>query len=345
MNAAEREAWLFQFSKFLLNDYNNIKQQGIGWRQSFDRGLEVLQPMTICTSFVVASRQRQDYTRRITRMSYFVEELRKQVIAAEGSLLVRMSEESKPRRVGRPTKEESLAKTEQSKTDTPEKKRALGVVAGLASEVTSIEHHSNSNPSSKEETMENKQSEAPAPINNTPKTTPNPCERPSHLQDVKHLLSPDLQAAVDSVAMLRSRAATESTIAKDLASQGASAEEIAKHAKIAAQCTDAYTGIYARVDEELAARKDPKGGNPAESVEADKASIQQETDLFAMQERSEILHQYRTYFIRKDIKPSAKRLEKMQGIISELKQWGVDTAEYETIYASEELKLTEGSYD
>ena len=108
MSKEEQAQWVVQFSEFLANDYANVKAMGEGWSEAFERGLKVLEPFTICDRFVGAARVYHDYERRVQRMAFFVEELRKQVIAVDGSLLAQAVAPQK-RRVGRPTKKEQMA--------------------------------------------------------------------------------------------------------------------------------------------------------------------------------------------------------------------------------------------
>jgi len=73
-----------------------------------------------------------------------------------------------------------------------------------------------------------------------------------HLDQLKWLLSPTLQEAVDSVHELRTKAAEAATIAKQMALDGKPEEDIKPFSEDAAKYTEAYEDIYARVDDELA---------------------------------------------------------------------------------------------
>ena len=284
MQSDEQTQWVMLFSEFLTNDYANVKAQGDGWRESFERGLKVLEPMSMCQQFVKRSRQYRDYDRRIDRMAFFIEELRKQVIAVDGSLLAQAAAPQKRRR-GRPTQAEVIEREKMRMMDESGKMKAVGVVAGVKdsseSRVESLE-----NPKAKGDKEpeligdlfnDNKRDNAPIShpsssssqdFSSEPSSSRSQdfsSESPSSssanfssphptlsLRDLKPFLSGELQDLVDSVAVLRSEVTIESEKAKDLALKGGSEKEIAAHAQAAAEAEEKVNRIYALVDIEMA---------------------------------------------------------------------------------------------
>lgn len=73
-----------------------------------------------------------------------------------------------------------------------------------------------------------------------------------HLNQLRILLSPELQQRVDMVQTLRMEAADAATRAKDMAEHGEQPEAVEPYAQEAAKKTEAYEQIYDEVDTELA---------------------------------------------------------------------------------------------
>lgn len=282
MTEQERTKWAVRFAEFLKNDYANIKAQGEGWRQSFERGLKLFEQLTIADDFVRSAREFMDYERRIDQVSFLVEEMRRQVIEVDGDVLSRIAAPTK-RKVGRPTKEEERQYAKQEQEEQTGKVDALAQIAGMTLP------EKDKKPAKEEEKQGAVVGDLFAqPEPKTKRETPAPAVEQDnsvaeggklHLQDVKHLLSGDLQDAIDTVAMLRSRAATEAELAKELALKGASQEEISKHAKAACECTNAYEDIYQRVDMALAqlyvnTQKNDKYIKPGETRESQLAKTE-----------------------------------------------------------------------
>ena len=395
MTEQERTDWSVRFAAFLEQDYANIKTQGDGWKDSFRRGLKLLQPLTIAEEFVRTSKEFMDYERRIDRMAFFVEEMRRQVIEVDGDILARMSVQTK-RRVGRPTKEEVREYAKQEQEEQSGKVEALARIAGMAL------------PATEKKNKENKENEktdvvvadlfTPNPSSHSDVSSPsqNEASPKPRLQDIKHLLDADLQDAVDTIAMLRSRAATESELAKELVAKGSTREEIEKHAKAACECTNAYEDIYARVDHALAqlyvntkksdkyikygetresqmAKTEPyyqkvskvqvvqeskdepnepneaNGENQDENQNLDGGTAEhgeekKEQPVMSKADKAALLHKYRTSFMRKDVKITKQRVNRMKQIIAELKKLGVPTDEYEVVMAAAEKQLNQDDH-
>ena len=193
-----------------------------------------------------------------------------------------------------------------------------------------------------------------------------------HLDQLAWLMSEGLRQRVGTVASLRSKAAEESNQAKALAERGVAQEIIEPHSRAAVEATTAYKEIYADVDRELGnlysllsiggehipaweercrakgitvsqlmAVLKPyweKAGQPVVSLESvTPPSPEEETEKKA---RAARLHAIRTFFIRKDRKLTAERVEKMRAYIEEVRGYGLPTEEYEAILATAVAQLT-----
>lgn len=375
MQETERTEWLSQFGIFLDNDYSLIKAKNEGWKEAFRRGLSLLEKFTISERFVRESLTYMDFDRRVKRLCYFIEEIRKQVVQAEGDVLARAAGPKYKRRAGRPTAEsraEERRAMEQQEADA-RKLEALSVVSGTP--ITTPKNNASKPPVTKPQTenipdLFNQHSEEI--INPRSSTAPT-----YHFQDLKHLLPHELQEQVESVAMLRGRAANESELAKMLAQKGAPTEEIASHTRAAADCTDTYMSIYEKVDRALATLYIATRANMSaviagethdsqlaktkpyyERVKDEDPTFEGKT-LLELQKKAEenmtlspegkpmskadkaaLLHKYRTFFMRKDTRHTQRRLEKMQEIISYLQSIGESTDEYIQIYNQEKAALS-----
>ena len=193
-----------------------------------------------------------------------------------------------------------------------------------------------------------------------------------HLDQLAWLMSEGLRQRVGTVASLRSKAAEESNQAKALAERGVAQEIIEPHSRAAVEATTAYKEIYADVDRELGnlysllsiggehipaweercrakgitvsqlmAVLKPyweKAGKPVVSLESvTTPSPEEETEKKA---RAARLHAIRTFFIRKDRKLTAERVEKMRAYIEEVRGYGLATDEYELILEQSAIALT-----
>ena len=279
MQSEEQAQWVVLFSEFLTNDYANVKAQGEGWRESFERGLKVLEPMSMCQQFVERSRQYRDYDRRIDRMAFFIEELRKQVIAVDGSLLAQAAAPQK-RRVGRPTKKEQMAMQQERVLKDSGKMDAVMQIAGMKEQNGTAmelpdngrnivvgeknkrdegmmgdlfgETEKNEEEERREDGMTELRDNDNERDNDITELRDNAESSQLPLRDLKPFLSGELQDLVDSVAVLRSEVTIESEKAKDLALKGSNEKEIAAHAQAAAEAEEKVNRIYALVDIEMA---------------------------------------------------------------------------------------------
>ena len=380
MNGEEQAQWVKLFSEFLDNDYVTVKTMGDGWKQAFERGLKVMEPMTMCQEFVEKSREYMDYERRVGRMGYFIEELRKQVVEVDGSLLASAVSAPQKRRRGRPTLAEAAEMKREQMVKESGKVEALAKVAGMKTLSPNGEGAS----SGKKGMMGDLFGESGDEGGHRDTTTDgtgnddgmngndgnyeDEGEKAGRLQDVKGLLSGELQEAVDRVAMLRGEAARMSENAKEAAMAGKSADEVAVMSQKAAKLTEEYEGIFRAVDEDLAKKYIRARMSKDEVFEGEKRSEVLEKTLFYYKkvvkhdpsfegryiakvatqsqqtgqnekERKKVLKKVRDYFLRKDMKPSEARLEKMREKIEMLKKMGESVEEYEKILESERVKV------
>ena len=378
MNGEEQAQWVKLFSEFLDNDYVTVKTMGDGWKQAFERGLKVLEPMTMCQEFVEKSREYMDYERRVGRMGYFIEELRKQVVEVDGSLLASAVSAPQKRRRGRPTLAEAAEMKREQMVKESGKVEALAKVAGMKTLSPTLPRNGEGAPSGKKGMMGDLFGESGDEGGHRGTTTDgtgnddgnyeDEGEKAGRLQDVKGLLSGELQEAVDRVAMLRGEAARMSENAKEAAMAGKSADEVAVMSQKAAKLTEEYEGIFKAVDEDLAKKYIRARMSKDEVFEGEKRSEVLEKTLFYYKkvvkhdpsfegryiakvatqsqqtgqnekERKKVLKKVRDYFLRKDMKPSEARLEKMREKIEMLKKMGESVEEYEKILESERVRV------
>lgn len=387
MNGEEQAQWVKLFSEFLDNDYVTVKTMGDGWKQAFERGLKVLEQMTMCQEFVEKSREYMDYERRVGRMGYFIEELRKQVVEVDGSLLASAVSAPQKRRRGRPTLAEAAEMKREQMVKESGKVEALAKVAGMKVDVVAVGKQQEANERKNEGMMGDLFGESGDEGGLHGTTTDgtgnddgmngshgndgnyeDEGEKAGRLQDVKGLLSGELQEAVDRVAMLRGEAARMSENAKEAAMAGKSADEVAVMSQKAAKLTEEYEGIFKAVDEDLAKKYIRARMSKDEVFEGEKRSDVLEKTLFYYKkvvkhdpsfegryiakvatqsqqtgqnekERKKVLKKVRDYFLRKDMKPSEARLEKMREKIEMLKKMGESVEEYEKILESERVTV------
>ena len=393
MEPQEQARWMKLFSEFLEKDYANVKAMGQGWRESFERGLEVLAPMTMCEAFVVKSRQYMDYERRVQRMGFFVEELRKQVVETDGKKLVEMILPEKRKR-GRPTKIEQAQMRMQQAERESGKMEALAKVAGmkgvqmgdLFGGETTERATRNEELGMRNEELEVRSKEQQSMKTSQSKDLKNSKdskdskdlkvegEKAVRLQDIKYLLSGDLQTAVDEIAMLRSEAARMSENAKEAVMSGASQDVVAEFARQAAAMEERRATIYDAIDKDLArVYIRARVADELQVGDDDRAAILQKTEYYykkvvgadpafegvyltqlaadkelankenawgmSKQERRKILKGIHDYFMRRDVKPSESRLKKMRDKIEQARALGENVEGYEAMMKKEEEEV------
>lgn len=189
------------------------------------------------------------------------------------------------RRRGRPTREEAYAKSMAATIDDAESKRQQAIARLLDIEIVTnqmLRERNNAelavlreqkrqeeakvNPSlfsgesrdnAVTEYRNNDPSESrsndPSPAQPTtiPPTIESLSEARLHLDQVRFLLSPELQQRVDTVRELRNKASVAAETAKAMALKGEKPEAVEPYAKQAAEATEQYEQIYDAVDNEL----------------------------------------------------------------------------------------------
>ena len=373
MMPEERLEWIQRFAEWRDREYAVLCGVGEYWSSEhiamMERGLDLLTAWPFARDFVEKTLMFRDYARRMARLQFYMELISKELSALSMPL---DAVPSAPRRRGRPTKEES-AQMERERAEREEREAVAKVIAGerkvaVAAAPSLFPDYPESLESPEKPTANGQEPTA------SPTATPMAAAVAMaagdgtrlHLDQLAWLMSDGLRARVATVASLRSTAAAESNQAKALAERGVAQELIEPHSLAAVDATRAYRAIYDDVDGELAAlyavlaaggeramawssRCAERGitteqlaailkpywekmGCPAAGPEPSEVKEAEEN----RHERAAKIHRIRTYFMRKDRKLTAKRVETMREYIKELRDMGVGTEEYEVI-----LKATE----
>lgn len=231
MTPAEQQAWLEQYQAWIQKlpaiEKANVITSSL--RTDIEEGLNLMAAFSYCRSFVAESLRFKDYKYRLKLIRKYADKVtsdvqnqtKRNIDLTDPTLLVP--------HVGRPTKEEQAARALQAEKDRLEQE-------------------------AKEETLFGTKANIPTEEPPAPATVSGSLigDAKLHLDQLKWLLSPTLQEAVDSVHELRTKAAEAATIAKQMALDGKPEEDIKPFSEDAAKYTEAYEDIYARVDDELA---------------------------------------------------------------------------------------------
>lgn len=345
--------------------------------KSMEEGLRLISAFGYCRDFVEKSLLFRDFARRIDRMNYYIGKIKKEI--AQGHSLKASTGETlavvpqvQPRRRGRPTKEESARMAQQQQLEAQEKEKAEAVARLVGK---SPEPPVSAAPMQGD--LFSAPVAAPV-IPATPKSdfaaalSLSSGEARLHLDQLAWLMSPSLQHDVKTIAGLRATAAKESNQAKELALNGVSEVIIAPHSQAAVEATNAYKAIYAAIDRELGElysllyiggehipsweqKCQSKGitldqlkgilkpywekvGCPTVQLE----SVTEAPTVISDEEKKQRqarLHNIRTFFMRKDRKLTAARVEKMREYIEEVRGYGLTTEEYEAVLAKAEEDL------
>ena len=343
-----------------------------------ERGLDLLMAWPFARDFVEKTLMFRDYARRMARLQFYMELISKELSALSMPLDAVPSaprRRGRPTKEESAQMERERAEREEreavAKVIAGERKVAVSATVtqgDLFSENSEISENSeNSKP-----TTNSQQPTA------SPTATPMAAAVAMaagdgtrlHLDQLAWLMSDGLRARVATVASLRSTAAAESNQAKALAERGVAQALIEPHSLAAVDATRAYRAIYDDVDAELAAlyavlaaggeramawssRCAERGitteqlaailkpywektGCPAAGPEPSEVKEAEEN----RHERAAKIHRIRTYFMRKDRKLTAKRVETMREYIKELRDMGVGTEEYELILEQSAIALT-----
>lgn len=350
MTVAEQMAWLSDFEHWSSEKLPVLCALGNAWEsssiKSMEEGLRLIAVFGYCRDFVQKSLLFRDFARRIDRLQFYVDKIRKEVAlgravrSSTGDTIAEVPQ-VQPRRRGRPTKAESEARKAavqtEPKTDTP----AVSATP---------------------------QTPAPAPTPQTEFATAlalsNGGEARLHLDQLAWLMSKELQVRIKDIAGLRATAAKESNQAKELAEREVPAAIIEPHTRAAIEATNAYKQIYADIDKELALlysaltiggehipsweeRCKAKGitlnqlqmllrpywekqGQPLVELESVTEPSPFE-DEAQKKLRAAAAHRIRTYFFRKDVRITQNRIDKMREMIEELRSYDIPTDEYEAV--------------
>lgn len=228
----ERQEWTEAYRHWLSHSLPELKKartMTASLRDAFEQGLSLLSAFPYCRSFVAESLRFRNYASRIRPLARYADKvtadvekmMNTKVDLSDPSLLVP--------HVGRPTKQEAAARALKAEQDRKAAEHA-------------------------EDTLFGKKAEIPVETPPAPATVSGSLTGGAllHLDQLKWLLSPTMQEAVGSVRELRTHAAEEATIAKQMAVDGKRPEDIEPHAQEAAKLIEVYESIYERVDDELA---------------------------------------------------------------------------------------------
>ena len=373
MTPQEQLAWLTDFRRWTDEKLPVLCAIGNAWEssaiKSMEEGLKLISAFSYCRDFVQKSLMFRDFARRIDRMKFYIEKIRKEVAlgnavkTASGDTLAFVPPVQSRRR-GRPTKEEQRQRMEQEQ---------------LRNETEAV---------AKTVVVEQKPAEIATPqqgsLFDAEPATPIPHAEPTtefatalamsqsgarlHLDQLAWLMSKDLQMRIKEVAGLRAVAAKEAEQAKALADNGVPQAIIEPHSRAAVEAKDKYLAIYAEVDQELgklyisietspavfgeyASMATKKGinieqlkailkpywvkiGSPSAASIVLSGTPEPEASEEEKAQRSARLHAIRTYFMRKDCNLTQKRIDKMRSLIEEVKGYGLPVDEYEAVLAA-----------
>lgn len=376
MMPEERLEWIQRFAEWRDREYSVLCGVGEYWSSEhiamMERGLDLLMAWPFARDFVEKTLMFRDYARRMARLQFYMELISKELSALSLPL---DAVPSAPRRRGRPTKEES-AQMERERAEREEREAVAKVIAGerkvaVTAAPSLFPDYPESLESPEKPTAKSQQPTA------SPTATPMAAAVAMaagdgtrlHLDQLAWLMSDGLRARVGTVASLRSTAAAESNQAKALAERGVDQSLIEPHSLAAVDATRAYRAIYDDVDGELAALYAvlAAGGERAMAWSSRCAEHGITTEQLAAilkpywekvgcpsaqkvvspaeeenrHERAAKIHRIRWYFMRKDRKVTANRVETMRKYIKELRDMGVATEEYEVILKATEEALAE----
>lgn len=373
MMPEERLEWIQRFAEWRDREYAVLCGVGEYWSSEhiamMERGLDLLMAWPFARDFVEKTLMFRDYARRMARLQFYMELISKELSALSMPL---DAVPSAPRRRGRPTKEES-AQMERERAEREEREAVAKVIAGERKVAVSATATQGDLFSENSETSENSK---PTANSQQPTAFPTATPMAAavamaagdgtrlHLDQLAWLMSDGLRARVATVASLRSTAAAESNQAKALAERGVAQALIEPHSLAAVDASRAVRAIYDDVDSELAniyAVLSVEGDHLAAWEQRCTAQGITIAQLQAVvkpywekvgcpsaqkvvspakeenrHERAAKIHRIRWYFMRKDRKVTAQRVETMRKYIKELRDMGVGTEEYEVI-----LKATE----
>ncbi len=378
MMPEERLEWIQRFAEWRDREYAVLCGVGEYWSSEhiamMERGLDLLMAWPFARDFVEKTLMFRDYARRMARLQFYMELISKELSALSLPL---DAVPSAPRRRGRPTKEES-AQMERERAEREEREAVAKVIAGerkvaVAAAVTQGDLFSENSESSENSKPTANSQEPTASSTATPMAAAVAMAAGDgtrlHLDQLAWLMSDGLRARVATVAILRSTAAAESNQAKALADRGVAQAIIEPHSLAAVDASRAVRAIYDDVDSELAniyavlsvdgdhlAAWEQRCADQGITIAQLQAVVKPYWEKIGCpsaqkvvspaeeenrHERAAKIHRIRWYFMRKDRKLTAKRVETMREYIKELRDMGVGTEEYEVILKATEEALAE----
>lgn len=231
MNEQERKDWLVDFQPWYATTLPEIEKESNIDREKFEQGLNFINVFGYCHSFVEESLRFKDYRSRKRLLRRFADKVAQdaQKMIGTEAVVDLTNPDLFKKHVGRPTKEQALARKLKAEQDRKEVEAKTQTVFGPMSDIPTV-----------------------TPI--VPGTVSGSVQGGSllHLDQLKWLMSPALQEAVGTIRDLRAKAAEASTKAKQMAEDGIDAEKVKVYAQEAVQNTEAYERIYERVDTEMA---------------------------------------------------------------------------------------------
>lgn len=401
MTPEEQLKWLTDFSSFTSEKLPLLCALGDAWESSsikeMERGLQLISAFGYCRDFIEKTLLFRDFSRRIERMKYYTERIKKEISmgqtvrGANGETLAYvLSLQPVSRRRGRPTKEEAAAAARSDSHSRIEEQKAA-LIAGIVGATVVVPTNLSPDAGKMAAASEKKEPEQPSSQADlfSQAVAVSQGEARLHFDQLEWLMSPALRQEVKRVRGLRATAANESNQAKALSERGVDSSIIEPHAQAAIKATNEYKGIYEMVDRELGRlcallqagadipadiektmkqsgiSKDSviaalrpywekigspsvAEGNGSDAQEAENGSQGDDADKEPAESEEEgkpsksaRLHTIRTYMLRKDVKVTANRIEKMRACIEEVKEFGEDTTEYELILAKAVEELAE----
>ena len=351
---------------------------------TLERGLHLMTAFPFCRDFVADSFFFRDFSRRMNRIQYYIDKINKEItvtlssrgVTEESIYASGNSSERTGRKRGRPTRAESARMARER-----EAQAALFPSDGTTcSKEDALPETARNVP--EESKPEGKKEDTPSDAGLSAAIAVSLANGDRlHIDQLSWLLTPALRESVKNISTLRNIAAMESNKAKELARQSADVAVIEPHSRASVEATTDYKAIYSAIDDELgilyatlfgsAPSNDityeygllcskkgidfstlrkilkpywEKIGSP-DTVAVVSRPVEDEEDAERKAERQARMHRIRTYFMRKDMQPSQKRVEKMRELIEEVRSYGLPADEYEVVLkkTEEELKgLSEG---
>lgn len=224
LNDQEREKWLVEF-RCWLPELSKAERGEVPAEPVFRIGLPLLCSFSYCKAFAAETLRVKDYSRRFTTLRRLTEKVVADIKSISGESVNVQDNLPFKKHVGRPTREEAMARAlfkqqqEQTKALTP------NLFNG--------------------EKQQTQTDENPF-ISPTP-TTPHG----RTIAEVRWLLSPELARQTETLRALRSHFEDECATAKYMAAESRDPEEIKPHSQAAARYCEEIEHIYSLVDYEL----------------------------------------------------------------------------------------------